>query len=359
MDGYAVRAADIATASRQAPARLRVLSSVPAGATSDMPVAPGTAQRIMTGAPLPPDAEAVVPLEETAALADGMVLIYAAAPAGRHLRLAGEDIRAGALALPAGQIVRPQEIGLLAALGYTAVPVTRRPRVAIISTGDELLAIDAPLEPGKIRDSNSVALAALVQRYGALPLPLGIARDSSAALRERLNSAIAQHADMILTSAGASGGDYDLIKGMLETEGALHFWQVNMKPGRPLMFGRIAGTPLVGLPGNPAAALIAAELFVRPALLSMSGRTALTKPTVRAVLQQAIKGGPRCHYVRGSVRRTPDGYSAAVSRGSHGAGSLTGLVHANALLVIPAGHGDLPAGSSVEAIMLDWPEIVG
>jgi molybdopterin molybdotransferase len=358
MDGYAVRAADIAAAARDAPARLRVLESVSAGAAATQAIAPGTAARIMTGAPLPPGAEVVVPLEETHALEDGTVLVYQALPAGRHLRPAGEDIHVGELAIAAGQVLRPQEIGLLAALGYTEVAVVRRPRVAILSTGDELLEAGQPLAPGKVRDSNAPALAALVRRAGGVPLRLGIARDTAADLHASLERARAQHADLILTSAGASGGDYDLIKTLLENEGMLHFWLVDMKPGRPLLFGQLAGTPLVGLPGNPAAALIGAELFVRPALLRMSGRTAIARPTVCAVLEEAIMGGPRRHYVRGVVRRSAEGYRAAASRGSLGAGSLTGLVHANALLVVPAGTRSLPAGSEVEAIMLDWPEAV-
>jgi molybdopterin molybdotransferase len=356
MDGYAVRAADVASASRAAPARLRMLSSVPAGSAADVAVAPGGTLRIMTGAPLPPGTEAIVPLEETAA--DGeFVLVYQAARAGLHIRPAGEDIAAGALAIPAGQVVRPQEIGLLAALGYVEAQVARRPRVAILSSGDELVEAGQPLATGKIRDCNAPALEALVRRYGGVPLALGIARDRPGDLSARLRQGIAQGADLLVTSAGASGGDFDLVRRLLETEGALAFWLVDMKPGRPLMFGHLGGTPLVGLPGNPAAALITAELFVRPALLRMAGRTALAKPVVKAALQEPIRRGPRRHYVRGEVHAAAGGYVASVSRGSHGAGSLTGLVQANALLIIPPGQGTLPAGDRVEAIMLDWPEV--
>ena len=358
MDGYAVRIADVKSATRERPARLRVLSSIPAGTMSDFAVMEGTALRIMTGAPAPYSTEAIVPLEETRTLDDGSLLVYQSAALGQHIRPAGEDITAGALAIPAGQILRAQEIGLLAALGYSQAAVVRRPRVAILSSGDELIETCQPLAPGKIHDSNAPALAALVRRYGGIPILLGIAHDSVADLRARLRQGRADRADLFLTSAGASAGDYDLIKGMLVAEGVLHFWQVDIKPGRPLMFGQIEQTPLLGLPGNPAAALITAELFARPALLRMSGRTALTKPVVQAVLHEPVKQGPRRHYVRGTVHRDETGYCATISCGNHGAGSLTSLVAANALLVVPPGDQDLPAGSEVAAIMLDWSEII-
>lgn len=358
MDGYAVRVQDVAAADRARPVRLWVSQHLPAGAVSDAPLVAGTAVRIMTGAPLPPGAEVVVPLEESIAQDDGTVLICQALPMGRHVRPAGEDICAGMVALPAGRVIRPVEIGLLAALGYRQVAVVRRPRVAILSTGDELVPATAMLEPGKIRDCNGPALAALVRRYGGQPQLLGIARDSYAALHERLCAAIAQQADLIVTSAGASGGDYDLIRAILEAEGELFFWLVSMKPGRPLMFGMFQGTPVIGLAGNPAAALIGAELFVRPALLRMAGRAALAKPQVQASLDAPIACGPRRHYVRAWVRRAAGGYQASVSSGSHGAGSLTGLTSANALLIIPEGRRELSAGSSVDALMLDWPEVV-
>ncbi len=358
MDGYAVRVADVKLATPARPARLHVASSIPAGTASDLAVTPGAALRIMTGAPVPPGTEAIVPIEHTRALDDGSVLICQPAQRGQHIRPAGEDITAVTLAIPAGQVLRPQEIGLLSALGHTHVAVVRRPRVAILSSGDELIEACYPLAPGKIHDSNAPALAALVRRYGGIPILLGIARDNMADLRVRLRQGTEQRADLFLTSAGASAGDYDLIKDILVSEGTLHFWRVDMKPGRPLMFGQIEQTPLLGLPGNPAAALITAELFARPAMLRMGGRTALAKPIVQATLQEPVKQGPRRHYVRGTVRRGETGYCAAVSSGSHGAGSLTSLVAANALLVIPPSDQDLPSGTEVAAIMVDWPEIV-
>jgi molybdopterin molybdotransferase len=351
MDGFALRAADTVRAAADAPARLRVAHELPAGALADLPVLPGTAVRIMTGAPMPPSADTVVPLEE--AQSDGdTVLISSSVRPGQHVRPVGEDILAGSVAVRSGQPLRPQEIGLLAALGVAKVSATRQPRVAIVASGNELISLGEPAAAGKIYDSDSPLLSALVIRDGGLPIPGGIAADTLESLHQRLVAA-AEQADLILTAAGASGGDYDLVRLLLEREGRCDFWQVAMKPGRPLLAGVFAGVPVIGLPGNPAAALICAELFVRPALLAMAGRTDIQRRAVPATLAGPIARGPRVHYVRGAVQRAGNGFSAALSAGSHGAGSLTSLVQANALLVIPAGQGQQPAGSQVEAVLLD------
>jgi molybdopterin molybdotransferase len=357
MDGFAVRVADLAEASHERPVTLPVAGVVQAGGTT-VAVRTGTAVRIMTGAPLPEGAEAVVPIENVEAT-ETHATFFELTKAGRHTRPAGEDVAEGAVAIPAGRLLRAAEIGLLAALGVNPVHVIRRPRVAIISTGDELVpAFDpAPLPPGKIRDANGPALVAFVAEQGAQPLPLGVAHDTHAALRAKLDEALQQGADLILTSAGASAGDYDVVSGLMRAEDALEVWRVNLKPGRPLLFGRVGGgaqraTPLLGLPGNPASALIVAELFVKPAIARMRGLPHEQRVIVRARLAEPQRGSERRHYVRAWVERDADGYHATTRGIGSGSGSLSTLVKSNALLIIPENTGELPAGSVVDAMLL-------
>jgi molybdopterin molybdotransferase len=351
MDGFAVRVVDIAGASRQRPIALPAIGMAQAGGRPAPAVGPGTVVRVMTGAPLPGGAEAVVPIEDVEELPDARVVFFGPTQVGRHVRPAGEDVAAGEVAIPAGKLVRPAEVGLLAALGSASVTVVRRPRVAIISTGDELLEAGEPLAPGRIRDANGPALAAFVAEHGALPLPLGIARDTHADLRAKIDAALQGGADLILTSAGASAGDYDVVRGLLAAGDALEIWRVNIKPGRPLLYGRVGDVPLIGLPGNPAAALIVAELFVRPAIERLRGLPESQRPTVRAALDAPQRGSERRHYIRASVSWDGSGYHALTRGIGGGSGALTTLVRSNALLVIPEGTGELPAGSLVEAIL--------
>ncbi len=352
MDGFAVRVADLTEASPKRPITLPVAGVVQAGGTTTF-VHSGTAVRIMTGAPLPDGAEAVVPIENVEAT-ETQATFFAPTKAGRHIRPAGEDVAEGTVAIPAGKLLRAAEIGMLAAFGINTVQVVRRPRVAIISTGDELLPAFAsgPLPPGKIRDANGPALMAFVAEQGAEPLPIGIATDTHAALRAKLDEALQQGADLMLTSAGASAGDYDVVSGLMREEDALEVWRVNLKPGRPLLFGRVGGVPLIGLPGNPASALIVAELFVKPAIARMRGLPHEQHVTVRARLAEPQRGSERRHYVRVRVERDADGYHATTRGIGSGSGSLSTLVKSNALLVIPENTGELPAGSVVDAMLL-------
>jgi molybdopterin molybdotransferase len=351
MDGFAVRVDDLEQASRTRPVSLRLGGEAAAGEGAPPAVRPGTAVRIMTGAPLPPGAEAVVPIEDVEV--DGeRIRFFAPSRAGRHLRPAGEDVRQGELAIPRGRELRAQEIGMLAALGVTQVRVVERPRIAIISTGDELLAAGEPLAPGKIRDANGPALAAFVAMQGGIALPLGIARDHAQDLRAKVEAARAARADLIVTSAGASAGDYDVVHNTLDADGALQIWRVNLKPGRPLLFGLTGGIPLLGLPGNPASALIVAELFLRPAIRRMRGCASLAPTTVRAALDMPQRGSERRHYLRAYVEPAEGGWRATTEGIGSGSGSLSTLVRSNALLVIPEGSGELPAGTLVDVIML-------
>lgn len=366
MDGYAVRAADVAGATPQAAVRLDVVGSVAAGYVTAARVQPGTAVRIMTGAPLPEGADAVVPYEDTSDFdrpkEDRLVRPAPEIEVRRpvqprdHVRPAGEDIGRGEQVLAPGLVLRPQEIGVLASLGHATVLVHRQPRVAILATGDELLEIHEPLAPGKIRNSNEYTNAALVARTGGVPVRLGVARDAREDLVAKIRAGLAQGADLFLTSGGVSVGDYDIVKDVLGSEGQMQFWQVNMKPGKPLAFGLLpGGVPLIGLPGNPVSAMVSFEQFARPAILKMLGHADLAKPSVQAVVDEALTNSGRRGFVRVIVTRQDDGYHARTT-GEQGSGVLTSMAKANGLAIIPEGTYHVPAGTVLTVQMLDWPE---
>jgi len=360
MDGYAVRAADLAGASGSTPVSLRVLADIAAGATPTVVIQPGTAARIMTGAPMPSGADSVVPVEDTDEPWRGgdrplpeVVFIQRAVEAGAFVRHPGEDIRSGMTVLQAGHVLRPQEIGVLASLGIARVPVVRRPRVGILSTGDELVNIDADLTPGKIRNSNSYAQAAQVLALGGVPVMLGVARDSEADIRARLDAAAAERVDLLISSAGVSVGAYDKVKEVLDGAGDVAFWRVRMRPGKPLAFGSYSGIPYLGLPGNPVSAMVSFETFARPAILKLGGHTDFERPRVQAILLEDIRSDGRESYLRAVVTRDERGY-VALTTGSQGSHIMMSLVRANALLVIPEGVTEVTAGTPLTALMLDW-----
>ncbi len=377
MDGYAVIAEDVAMASSAHPVSLRVIGDVAAGYLASRAVARGTAMRIMTGAPMPAGADAVVRFEETSEGAtahnpssvaraeahQATVAILHRVLRGDNVRAAGEDIRIGEIVLPKGATVRPAEIGVLASLGRKLVAVHRRPRVAILATGDELVAIDEPVMPGKIRNSNEYGSAASVIRAGGIPIQLGIARDNLADLTAKIRAGLDANVDLFLTSAGVSVGDYDIVKDVLNAEGAMQFWQVKMKPGKPLAFGVLRGNaehpravPLLGLPGNPVSAMISFETFARPAILTMLGKTKFARPTVRAVLLENVENNSdRRNFIRVIVEKRAGGYTARVT-GDQGSGILTSVARANGLLVIPEDVTLVPAGESMDVQMMDWSE---
>jgi molybdopterin molybdotransferase len=375
MDGYAVIAADCEGASRETPMRLTIIEHIPAGATPTKRLSAGAAARIMTGAPMPEGANAVIRFEETSEyraapkvehLPDDEVLIYYNVAAGENVRAAGEDIKAGQVILAAGHRLRPQDIGVMAAVGQAEVQVYRQPRVAILATGDELADVAEPLQPGKIRNSNELTQAALVEKYGGQAIMLGIARDTVEDLTAKIREGLAQKVDLFLTSAGVSVGDFDMVKTVLAAEGEMQFWQVAIKPGKPLAFGVLhhrdeashlaATVPLIGLPGNPVAAMVAFEVFARPAILKLGGQHAYEKARVRACLDEDVSNSGRRHYMRAWVHLEPDGYHVT-TRGSgvqvQGSGILTSLVWANGLVVVPENVTLLPAGASVEVWLLD------
>ncbi|MEM7032153.1 MAG: gephyrin-like molybdotransferase Glp, partial [Chloroflexota bacterium] len=363
MDGYALQAEDIQNGSADHPIKLKVIENVQAGVVPQHHIQTGTAARIMTGAPLPQGANAVVRFEDTSeaspiiGLAADEIAILQAVPFGENVRHAGEDIRLGQMVMRKGHRLRPQDVGVLASIGCQHVSVYRLPRVAILATGDELVGIDEPVVPGKIRNSNEYTQAALVQSYGAEPVMLGVARDTKQDLTAKIQEGLDQKVDLFLTSAGVSVGDYDIVKDVLAAEGAMHFWQVAMKPGKPLAFGLIQDVPIIGLPGNPVASMIAFEVFARPAILKLAGATNLDTLMIKATLQEDVYNSGRQHYMRASVRYQ-DGQYQVTTRGSgvrvQGSGILSSLVWANALLVVPSEVMEIPEGAEVDVWLLDW-----
>ncbi|MFZ5909837.1 MAG: gephyrin-like molybdotransferase Glp [Chloroflexota bacterium] len=358
MDGFAVIAADLVDAAPASPRTLKVVADIPAGTHPEATLLPGQAARIMTGAPLPAGADAVIPVEDTdfhqrapGVAAPRTVTAYKAVTPGDSVRLRGMDVQAGQAVLPAGHRLRPQDLGLLAMLGVAQVDVYRRSRIALLSSGDELIPVDAPLRPGKIRDSNTYTLSALVEETGAQVLPLGIAADRREAVEALLESAVSQDADLILSSAGVSVGAFDFIKSVVEARGELGFWRVNMRPGKPLAFGKYRGIPFIGLPGNPVSAFVGFEVFVRPALERLGGLKAAARPRVRVRLAEPVESDGRESYLRAEVHEQ-DGVLSARLAGHQGSGNLLSIVQGNALLIIPAGVKSLAAGMETDAWLL-------
>ena len=368
MDGYAVRAADVAGVSPEMPRVLAVTGHVPAGQISSRSVEEGTAIRIMTGAPIPQGADTVIPFEETdeverkaKGLAMDQIAIRRAPAPGQHVRPAGEDIRQGEMVLQRGTSLRSSEVSVLASLGRQTVKVIRRPLVSVLATGDELLALgDAP-QPAKIYDSNTYGLAAAVAQSGGIPRALGIARDTIEDMHRKLDEA--EESDLLLTSAGVSKGDYDLVKDILAERGEIGFWSVRMRPAKPLAFGVIRGKegrriPHMGLPGNPVSAMVAFEEFTRPAILKMLGKTRLARPVVEAVLDGAIRNfDGRRVFARVQVKKR-NGVYHAMPTGAQGSNILTSMSKANGLAVCPEDVPVMEAGEVAEVKMLDWNEEV-
>jgi len=350
MDGYAVRWLDIQTASAGRPFLLKVLADLPAGKVFSGRLSPGGAVRIMTGAPLPRGADTVVQAEDTEKAGE-WVKIFAATKKGKNIRRAGEDVKAEERVLDEGMVLQPAHIGMLASIKRSFVSVYQRPRVAILSTGDELLEIDEPWEEGKIINSNSYALAAQVRECGGIPLQLGIAKDRREDLLAKIQQGL--QADILVTSGGVSVGDYDLVKAMLRELGKMNFWKVAMRPGQPLAFGVISGKPLFGLPGNPVSSMVSFEQFVRPSILKMAGHRKLFRPPLRAVLRGDIeKKGGLIHFIR--CRLSIEGEKIyASTTGDQGSGILSSMVKAQGLLVLPADQTLARGGEEVTVIPLD------
>jgi molybdopterin molybdotransferase len=347
MDGFAVRSEDVSESGSE----LRVLEDVPAGRVADTSVGPGQAIRIMTGAPIPQGSDAVVKVEDTSAEGD-TVTIQAKAGAGLNVRPAGGDVEAGCTIFEAGVRMSPMHVGVLATLGITEAVVSKRPRVAVMSTGDELQPADTPdLAPGMIRDSNRPMMMALLDEVGAEILDLGRIPDDADALRAAIGRAVAE-ADAIVTSGGVSMGDYDVTKIVLRDEVGIDFMQVAMKPGKPLGFGRIGGVPFFGLPGNPVSVMISFENFARPALLAMQGATALFRPRVGGVAGETLTTDPaKTVFLRVLVEER-DGVWWATRTGGQDSNVLSGAALAGALAVVPRGVDVIEEGEPVTLELL-------
>ncbi len=350
MDGYAVIAADVAGASESAPASLRVIEDVPAGRVATKRLEPGTAIRIMTGALLPAGADAVVPVELTDG-GSGSVRVTAPVARAANVRARGEDMRAGAIVLRAGSRLGPGEIGVLASVQKPKVEVGRRPELAILSTGDEVIAIDETWEPGKVVNSNSWSLASLARSAGALPRLMGIVPDALEATKEAIRAAATS--DFILSSGGVSVGAYDFVKDALDAMGAeTRFWQVAMKPGKPLVLARLGETLYFGLPGNPVSCMVSFLLFIVPAVRKAMGESGtLTLPSVRAALAAPLRSrGDRRQYFRARAAAR-DGRIVVTPMTGQGSGQSTGMIGANAFAVVDAGTHELAAGDEVEIVL--------
>ncbi len=339
MDGFAVRAADV----QSVPMRLPLVMDIPAGVSPPRALQPGEAARIMTGAPLPEGADAVVPVEDSdqhfgvseGAALPPFVTLLQPTRAGAYVRPAGEDVQPGRIVIHAGEVLRPAMLGMLAAIGCGRVPVVRQPRVALMSTGDELVGPEEALRPGQIRDSNSFTLFGQIIELGGQPLRLPTVRDTLADARRLFGEAVALQPDLILSSAGVSVGAYDVVRTVLEEMGEMHLWRLNLRPGKPLTFGHLRGIPFFGLPGNPVSAMVTFEVLVRPALLRLAGGpdNALT---VQAAAAHTMRSDGRRSYVRVTLRRQ-DGVLTASETGTQSSGALMSMVLADGLMILPEG----------------------
>ena len=349
LDGYAVRAEDVATPD----AVLDVGATIAAGDPGDGPIGPGQAARIMTGAPIPPGADAIAMVERTTSLDDGRrVQVQGTIDAGTGIRRAGDDVRPGDVVVPAGIVLRVAHLGVLASIGATSVQVRRRPRVGVLSTGDELVQGGAPLARGQVRDSNRLALLALCRSSGFDEVDLGLVRDDEAAIEATIRRGVAE-CDALLTSGGVSMGDFDYVKAVLGRIGDMRWMQIAIKPAKPFAFGLVDGVPVYGLPGNPVSSLVSFELLARPGLLHAAGRTSLQRRTVRATAAEDLRRRPdgKVHYVRVAVRQDDDLGFVAGSAGGQGSHQMTAMAAADGLAVLTDGDG-VAAGDPVDVILL-------
>ena len=363
MDGFALRAAEIADATEEAPVALRVIAEIGAGDVFEGAIAPGECVRIMTGAPLPDDADSVVKYEIVAVVeGDGKpgstVAFAAPTSVGSNVRPAGEEARAGEVVVEKGEVVSAAGVGFLASCGVLQVPAYARPRVAIIATGSELVPPDQVPGPGQIRNSNSYAMAACAQEAGAVPVVLPIVADTFEALRDAVDAASREY-DFVVTTGGAANGDFDFIKPVVDELGELLMTSVNMRPGKAQTFGLVNGTPVFGLPGNPAAAYCGFELIIRAALRKMQGYAHLDRPTVQARLTKPMrKKDPRRIFTRSTLTRAADGAYEVTPAKNQSSGLFGPIQKSNCLAVMPEGLGSKEAGDLVECILLDVSEEV-
>ncbi|HEX9579847.1 MAG TPA: gephyrin-like molybdotransferase Glp [Gemmatimonadales bacterium] len=351
MDGYATRAADVSAPGVE----LRILETVHAGRFPVRPLGPGESTRIFTGAPLPEGADGVIRQEDTTPLDGDRVRIDQVRDAGRNIRHRGEDIRRGSMVLSRGMWLGPAELGVLASIAESVVPVHRRPQVAFMGSGDEIAELDereAILSGKKIASSNSYTLSSLIRTAGAVPVTLGIAKDDPEDVRRRFGAAAG--ADLLVTSAGVSVGEHDHVRSVFEEMGGtVTFWRIRMRPGAPVGFGRLGAVPWIGLPGNPVSTMVTFELFVRPVIRRMLGVALPFRRTVRVRLAEPVKLGPPLRHFLRAVVSEENGERSARLTGPQGSGILTSMVLANALLIVPEDRKQVEVGEMLDAIMLE------
>ncbi len=357
MDGIAVVAADTSSASPEQPVILPLVGSIPAGTNPEKPLKPGQAIQIMTGAPVPPGADAVIPVEQTnldysQPVTDQEVHIFAAAKPGDNIREKGGYYSKGDMLIPVGQVIRPQDVGLFATVGKAQVKVIRQPRVGLLSTGDELTPPGQPLEPGKIWDSNAYMLAALLEKSGAQVHRTGIIPDEREKIIEALDALAALPVDLLLTSGGVSMGAYDLVRQVMESEGTLDLWKVNMRPGKPLSFGTYRRIPFIGLPGNPVSAFVGYQIFVQEALRKMQGLPPAEVESIQATLTTPVSSDGRESYIPGKLTKQ-DGNWVVHPNQNPSSGNLYALIPGNSLIIVPVGVKFLNTNERVNVRLLD------
>jgi len=353
MDGFAVQAADTVDATESAPRKLKVVDTLAAGANPRREVRAGEAIRIMTGAPMPPGADAVIMVELTETVAGGdTVMVHAQVPEGNHVRAAGDDLKPGDPVFHRGAVLTPGHLGVIASVGATGVEVYPRARVGVMSTGDELIDGPEPLGPGQIRDANRHTLLALLEQANAEPVDLGLIRDDEDAIAAALEHG-AESCDAVLTSGGVSMGDFDYVKAVLSRIGEMRWMQIAIKPAKPMAFGTIGSTPIFGLPGNPVSSMVSFELFARPALLKMMGHTSLDRPTVQAIADEDLRRGPdgKVHFARVLASYGEDGRYHIRFSGGQGSHQLAAMANGNALAIVSDGEG-IEAGGTVQVMLL-------
>ena len=349
MDGFAVRASDIVSP----PVSLRVVETVPAGRVPSLAVGPGEAIRIMTGAPLPPGADVIVPVEKTSSSSGDSVSVLESLPAGEHVRPAGEDFVAGEKLVGAGRVIDPGVIAILAALGHPYVEVSLPPRVAVISTGDELVSPGDPVGPGQIRDSNTHTIRAMIRAAGCEPGPCWRVLDDPEAVGQAVRRVV-DHCEVIVTLGGVSAGDYDPVKQALSTLGDIELWKVAMKPGSPQAFGTVEGKLFFGLPGNPVSSAVVFEMLVRPALWTLLGRTSIDRRVTPAASVARIQSAAgRRDFIRVVLEAQADGKVQARATGTQSSGAISSVLRAEGLAIIPDSILEIPPGTTLKVIHLD------
>ncbi len=354
MDGFAVHCADLSAASREHPVSLPVAQDIPAGTGDVAPLRPGTAARIMTGAPVPPGADAVIPLEDVdlSRYSEGFVLISRPPRTGDYIRTRGQDLPKGTFILQAGKKLTPQDVGLLASFGYAQISVISPPRVAIFSSGNELLEPGSQLQPGQIYDANRFVLSGLLREAGAEVVDLGIARDDPRDVLAHFQAALDHQPDLIVSSAGVSVGAFDYVREVIEQHGRIAFWRVNIRPGKPVAFGNFETVPFLGLPGNPVSAYVGSLIFLLPVIRKLRGEPPLRHRLETATLAEDVESDGRESYLRARVEEIDSGLFVSLS-GHQGSANLFALSKASALLILPSGVKSLPAGSKVNIWRLD------